>query len=253
LVFENMNNLPPFFFVFNEEGVTRVRQTFETVANFDYVAAQLVSGTPVSFPTAFLARGNPVTLFKLRDDFGFAIRIVEPFPLQTNFILTKEGSELSITPSFGTGWNKEANLQADMGQGEHLVDPQIFQASGIDMYLIYIPSAGLFLVWKMKGQIYIPPLPNIHETAQVCTGEGNNDFQRAFTFWEKADGLLNSFYASRWNADLLTKDIFHGAQRFFRWSPEGNQPMKSVPTSLKTRELRVVSTEGIVQLFGVGL
>ncbi len=35
-------------------------------------------------------------------------------------------------------------------------------------------QAGIFLVWKIKGQIYIPPFPNIHETGQVCLGEGNS-------------------------------------------------------------------------------
>lgn len=237
----------------NEEGVIRVRQSFETVSNFDTIAAQLAAGTPVIFPNAFMARGNPTTLFKLREDLGFSIRIVEPFPLQTNFILAKEGSELSIVPSFGPRWNKETDMQADMGLGEHLIKPEVLQSALIDMYLVYLPSGGTFLVWKSRGQIYIPPLPNIHETAQVCLGDGNNSFAAEYTRIEQAEKLLDSFYASRWNPDLLTIDILRAAQRYLRWSPDGEQQMRPMPTVIKPKELRVVGNTQLVELFGAGL
>jgi hypothetical protein len=77
------------------------------------------------------------------------------------------------------------------------------------------------------------------------------------TTQEKAEKLLDTFYASQWNRDLISEEIVEGAQKFFRWPPEGeHRHMKSI-ASMSTRELikdlRVVSSQPIVDLFGAGL
>jgi hypothetical protein len=252
-----MNSLPTYFFVFNKEGIFRVAQSFSQVSNFEQVTAQLAAGRPTVFHRAFQARGNPVHLFSLRQDTGFAIALFEPFPLQTHYALMKNDGESSIVPAFHSDYLDDVDFQVDLGICEHIIDPHILAERGIDTYLIWVPSTGVFLVWKIAEQIYIPPLPNIHDLGNVCLGSGNGDFNLAPTTQEKAEKLLDTFYASQWNRDLISEEIVEGAQKFFRWPPEGeHRHMKSI-ASMSTRELikdlRVVSSQPIVDLFGAGL
>ncbi len=242
-----MNQLPNSFLIFNEKGVTEVFLSFSHISNFEDICRRLVNSSPLHIPGVMvIGTSNILSLFKLTGEIGFSIRLNDPYPLRTLYSFTPGDS--FIAPHFTPEFRDSNDLE--MGESEYWVDPAVlYQWGEVEQYLIWLPSSGVYFVWRFGHQLYVPPLPNLYEDGLCCLGQLGKEFQHELYWGRKAEVLVKSFFSSIWNQDLCDQDIVKKARAFFRWGPGEDAPFLSPDFGADKLGLRVCSNPVICSLF----
>ena len=120
--------------------------------------------------------------------------------------------------SFALDWKVPSTIRLDI---VFYIDPMgtstpRYKAN--DCYLF----ARKLVEGNLGSETYILPTGNVYDQGRVCFGES---FMSGPTLFECADGNLNTFYSTPWNADLLD-DRAEKSKKMFRFHHETNEQLE---------------------------